>query len=702
MSFRNIFSNFGTSSNVAEKPITESKAQPAPTFQIIKTPVVINTTPVPQQKRSLRWVKSLGPLKGRTRPTIPEFILSEPKKIEAKVGLDIIKLFQDIDTRFASYFDLAEFEPSDKEWRRKRSIETLRRTYAWQEPGTTNPPYPPCLKSIPRDEQTGLLQIFNAERLIDTTVALLPEALQPKLLAAYLYGEPIGKTMAGIQARMKQLTRAKKNIGTEPSVANRDDWYTDAVFAQQSFTGSNPTSITLAGEWVGKFKAVAKEQGRNDVAVLLEYSKAESFFIQDCSYFRDAADAAPDTVLKSDDGKRFGCASVTLLQLREDGNLHPLAIIIDYKVSMEKSVVIFNKRITPQDSKATEEQDWPWRYAKMCSQVSDWTKHEIQVHLNDCHFVEEASIVAAQRSFTADHIVYRILEPHWLKTLSLNAAARSILVPKVVTEINGFSKAQTYAFLLNAYKRFNWTDNYIPADLERRGFPISKLDEKIFHNYAWARNMLPMWKTLYKFVFSVLETVYKTDDEVAADKSVQSWCNEMKSPTGGQMTSFPDIETIDELCNAIVMCIHTAAPKHNSVNYLQCYYMSFVPNKPGCLNTPLPNTLEELMSYKEQDVVAALPVHDEQVWLLSSQLPYLLSYGVSEDQTLLSYAQDLEDEAKGEEGEGWKAIGSAASKFYTDLMELGILFNKHSEQLDDKIVAYNVIDPTELAVSILI
>ena len=68
----------------------------------------------------------------------------------------------------------------------------------------------------------------------------------------------------------------------------------------------------------------------------------------------------------------------------------------------------------------------------------------------------------------------------------------------------------------------------------------------------------------------------------------------------------------------------------------------------------------------------------------------------------MSYAKDLEDEAKVQDGEDGKAFETAASKFFVDLTELGILFDKHSKALDDKTVAYNVIDPTELAVSILI
>ena len=288
----------------------------------------------------------------------------------------------------------------------------------------------------------------------------------------------------------------------------------------------------------------------------------------------------------------------------------------------------------------------------------------------------------------------------------MNAAARKILVPEVINAINGFTNEQTYSIILEAYKRYNFTSSYIPADLKRRGFPLAMLDDQVFHNYAWARNMVPMWHVIHNFVSSVLATVYKTDADVAADKPIASWCAEMHSSTGGQMLSFPHISTIEELTNAVVMCIHIACPQHNSVNYLQCYYMSFVPNKPASLMAPLPATLDALMGYKEKDMMAALPVKDRQIWLLSSQLPYLLSYGAAEDQTLVNYAQTLQDEAtanaaKGP-GEKWGEIQRAATKFYDDLLDLGEKFNANSEQLDDTTVPYHVMDPTKLAVSILI
>jgi hypothetical protein len=220
--------------------------------------------------------------------------------------------------------------------------------------------------------------------------------------------------MAGLEERMRILTRKKKNVGTEPSIANRDDWYSDAVFAQQSFTGPNPTSIANASaEWIERFQGSAKSQGKSRVLSLLRNSNPESFYIQDYSYFRSAANAPPNSVLVSDDGVRFRCAAVTLFQLSPEGKLHPLAIVLDYRVCMDNSVVIFNQRLSPSDPTTTEARDWPWRYAKMCNQVSDWFHHEGVVHLNNCHLVEEATIVAASRSFTSDHIVWRLLEPHW-------------------------------------------------------------------------------------------------------------------------------------------------------------------------------------------------------------------------------------------------------------------------------------------------
>lgn len=43
--------------------------------------------------------------------------------------------------------------------------------------------------------------------------------------------------------------------------------------------------------------------------------------------------------------------------------------------------------------------------------------------------IEEALVVATYRTVPMDHIVFKILELYWYKTLLLNAGARSTLMP---------------------------------------------------------------------------------------------------------------------------------------------------------------------------------------------------------------------------------------------------------------------------------
>jgi hypothetical protein len=116
----------------------------------------------------------------------------------------------------------------------------------------------------------------------------------PRGLSSFLYGEMMSPTMAGLEERMRALTKNRKNIGSMPSIANRPDWYTDSVFAQQSFTGPNPTSIArCSAEWIRRFMMVANMQGKKARYTLLNSSPADSMYIQDYSYFRSACGSSP-------------------------------------------------------------------------------------------------------------------------------------------------------------------------------------------------------------------------------------------------------------------------------------------------------------------------------------------------------------------------------------------------------------------------
>lgn len=342
--------------------------------------------------------------------------------------LALTEMYDRVERGYISYFDAIAIEstiPQTIPFEEKAS------RYRYQPAGKDK--YPPHLDVIPTKDETPIWQIFNAIGLLDAA-SLLPKIIPKTFLGRIandiqstlldiVDGEPQkGPKIAYVERRNKYDRQSGTDIERGANIASDyDDWYSDARFAQQQFTGTNPTTLTIVTpKLYNEFKAAATAQGLKDVVSLLE-SAEKDLYVQDCSYFREAAGLQPDDVMISEDpyGNRFGCAAVSLFLLHPHGQLHPLAICVDYKATMDKSVVIFNKRLLASDVSPPEKEDWPWRYAKTCAQVSDWARHEIAIHLTDAHLVSPSSEIF---HLDTDYPLHR---PHcgsrpWLSSSSLS------------------------------------------------------------------------------------------------------------------------------------------------------------------------------------------------------------------------------------------------------------------------------------------
>ncbi|KOS19568.1 Arachidonate 8S-lipoxygenase [Escovopsis weberi] len=484
------------------------------------------------------------------------------------------------------------------------------------------------------------------------------------------------------------------------------DWYSDRRFADQAFTGVDPTTIKRVSDHLLKeFGDAAIRGGYDHWAKELPLIK-EELFVTDCSYLREAVGAEPQEELvsvKKDNVTKWANASVTLYRLQGNGQLHPVAIVIDYKGSMRDSVTIFNKAkesLAPKSQDGpvpAQEKDWPWRYAKMCAQASSYVRHEIGTHLTLAHFVEEALIIATNRTIPENHRVYQLLEPHWDKTIAINTAGRAILVPSIIQEIVGLKEEQLHSLIRHEYTNMHYTESYVPNDLRRRGFPdtIEGLKDPRYRDYAYAKGALHMWDTIKCHVESVLRDQYKgdADNSVATDKYIADWCREMQE--AAHIPSFPTIKTLSALVDAVTMAIHIAGPFHSAVNYLQNFYLAFVPSRPPALSATLPSTLEELRAYGEADVVQSLPMHQLRHWLLAMQVPWLLSFKVSEKNNIKSCTEDRVKLGPSELL-GPNQVLFAAVKSFDQIMK------DVNEQMNPGSEPYTVLDPKNMAKSALI
>ena len=196
------------------------------------------------------------------------------------------------------------------------------------------------------------------------------------------------------------------------------------------------------------------------------------------------------------------------------------------------------------------------------------------------------------------------------------------------------------------------------------------------------------------------------DAQVKADQEIQAWSAEMRKPPqagGANLESFPTLSTLNDLTDCVTMCIHVASPQHTAVNYLQNYYQSFVVNKPASLYAAPPASLTQLLAYTESDLVAALPMNRTHDWLLSSHIPYLLSFKPGDKESLIIYAVSKYHVYRHKTGRDEIRTKEAAARFYTALADSELEFARYGAETDDRDkIKYEVLSPQWNAVSILI
>ncbi|KAI1759214.1 lipoxygenase [Hypoxylon sp. FL1150] len=154
-----------------------------------------------------------------------------------------------------------------------------------------------------------------------------------------------------------------------------------------------------------------------------------------------------------------------------------------------------------------------------------------------------------------------------------------------------------------SHKKFHFQGKHVLRDLKNRGFDLKQEAKDKYCNHKYVSNTLLLWNVIRSFVKSMFETKYKYDEQVKANSCISDRCLEI--PEKGQIPTFTTITTLDQLIDAVTMCIHTASPQHTAVNYLQDYYYSFILAKPAALCTPIPTDLKALRAFTEEDLTAA-------------------------------------------------------------------------------------------------
>lgn len=445
-------------------------------------------------------------------------------------------------------------------------------------------------------------------------------------------------------------------------------------FANMRVAGPNPLVIERMTEKDPRFPVTNKQyQAVMDPSDSIEQALDDGrLYLADYRVFEDALQGTYPQEQK------YICAPLAMFAVPKEGiekYLRPIAIQCFQEPGNDNPI------FTPKDGN--------WLIAKTIVQIADANFHEAISHLGRTHLFIEPFVIATYRKLPENHVLRKLLLPHFEGTLFINWGADNLLArrkrrldellaPTIdASRVVATKGTQSYLFDFNG--------SMLKETLKRRGVD----DAKKLPYYPYRDDAIKIWDAIQAWVKGYLESCYTNDTEVANDTDLQNWVQELLSHEGGRLKNFGNedgkICTLDYLIEATTMIIFTASAQHAAVNFPQSKIMSYTPAMPLAGYSPAPTTTAGNGS--EEDLIAFLPTLDTALSQLN--LTYLL--GSVYYTKLGYYPRNFKNDLSGDQE-------TALDNFKDKLKEIeGNIKDRNNNNSD---VAYEYLMPSKIPQSI--
>ncbi|XP_070249098.1 polyunsaturated fatty acid lipoxygenase ALOX15-like [Myotis yumanensis] len=360
----------------------------------------------------------------------------------------------------------------------------------------------------------------------------------------------------------------------------RDSWKEDAFFGYQFLNGANPMLLRRSSRLPAR---LVFPSGMEEVQAQLEQElQGGTLFEADFSLL-DGIKA--NVILCS---QQYLAAPLVMLKLQPDGKLLPMVIQLQLPRMGSPPPPLF----LPTDPAMA------WLLAKCWVRSSDFQLHELVSHLLRGHLMAEVIAMATMRCLPSIHPIFKLIIPHLRYTMEINVRARNGLVSEmgIFDQVVSTGGGGHVELLKCARTSLTYRSFCPPDDLSDRGLLGVK-------SSYYAQDALRLWEIMYRYVEGIVSLHYKMDKAVKEDLELQTWCREITEIglLGAQDQGFPmSLESRDQLCHFVTMCIFTCTGQHASVHPGQLEWYAWVPNAPCTMRQPPPTnkdvTLEMVMA----------------------------------------------------------------------------------------------------------
>ncbi|MBK1990826.1 hypothetical protein A0J48_025520 [Sphaerospermopsis aphanizomenoides BCCUSP55] len=480
--------------------------------------------------------------------------------------------------------------------------QALENKYQWE---TSYPYLPGHVKGVPRGQGFSLEKIFiflgmTIKGIIGLLIALVLHII-PYLWKKLIKGELVftGTADFGLLTIFAQFNDWNNvdefhqffkpwTFFEEPQVAK--DWDSDVEFGRQRLAGMNPVVIRkcLADDISPESNFPVTDQIINPVQgkeINLESAlQANRLYILDFKILNQITDAK----MEEEIGK-YPQSPICLFYLNDKQQLIPIAIKLQYHPDADHPE--YNQILTPNSSPEV------WQAAKVAVSSADAAYQGVISHLLCTHLLIEAFGVSTYRKISPQHILYKLLTPHYFNTMAINNMARNVFLSRGgffdVTGALGYRGSNEllrrgyngYQIITNNGREYkvpelNFYEQALPHNLEIR-------DVSDIPDYYYRDDALLMWGAIKEYVTDVLKSHYQNDTDVVNDQEVQRWKEELINNARIKGLLPPEknnqLDTINDLIEIATNIIFTATAQHAAVNFGQYDYAGWIPNNPFAL-----------------------------------------------------------------------------------------------------------------------
>ncbi|XP_037606919.1 hydroperoxide isomerase ALOXE3-like [Sebastes umbrosus] len=445
-----------------------------------------------------------------------------------------------------------------------------------------------------------------------------------------------------------------------------EHWKEDDFYGSQFLNGVNPNVIKRCSEIPPNFP-VTEEMVKPFLAEgssLRKEMERGNIFLYD----QKRMDGIPP---RANDGEPLHVtAGLCLLYLNPENKLMPIAIQLHQQPSEQNPIYL------PSDSETD------WLLVKMFIKNADSMDHQAVHHFLNTHYLAEVYAVAAYRSFSVIHPLYKLLFPHFRYTLFVNTGGRIALYgPDGFFTKSSLGNDGLTELMRRAHSETTYSSLCLPENITARGL-------ESIPNFYYRDDGLKLWNIINSFVKAVVEYYYPSDSEVCKDTELQDWISEIFTHgfLGNKASGIPaGFHTVEEVIKFITMVIFTPTAQHAAVNSGQFDYSSWMPNAPPVLHKPPPSTKGQSSM---KTILEALPDAGETAIFVA--LLWVLSNKYTDEVPLGTYPADRFDEP---------APKQMIKEFQAQLSCLTEAITTRNLQLE---VPYTYLNPTEVENSVTI